>query len=234
MAFPTSPDDGDEYTNALGTIYKYLASDDKWYIIAAVQHNDLSGLNDGDVYEHITQTQKDDLHAIYTLEVHDNDEHDPNYLANISEDASPQLGADLDLNEHNILMDIALDSDGEYQAVVLRTETVDENTFGFGGLLHMQPDGHFDDANNSALADMPCSAIAVETGTGSKKVMYIGFIRDDTWDFTVGDPVIVGDNGTAISIAALDVGDYTQIVGIAKSADSMFFNPSLDYVKRKV
>ena len=44
-------------------------------------HNDLTGLNAGTDYEHITQTQKDALHAIYTLEVHDNDEHDPNYAA---------------------------------------------------------------------------------------------------------------------------------------------------------
>lgn len=34
MAFPTSPSNGDEYTNALGTKYKYLTADDKWYIIS--------------------------------------------------------------------------------------------------------------------------------------------------------------------------------------------------------
>ena len=35
MAFPTTPSNGDEYTNALGTVYKYLTADDKWYIINA-------------------------------------------------------------------------------------------------------------------------------------------------------------------------------------------------------
>jgi len=73
MAFPTSPSEGQEYTNALGTVYKYtnVGNDDKWYIITEeLDHNNLNGLNDGDSYEHITQTQKDALHAIYTLEAH--------------------------------------------------------------------------------------------------------------------------------------------------------------------
>ena len=33
--FPTDANDGDEVTNALGTVYKYNAADDKWYIINA-------------------------------------------------------------------------------------------------------------------------------------------------------------------------------------------------------
>lgn len=44
-----------------------------------LNHNDLALLNDGDTYEHITQTQKNLLHSIYTLEVHDNTEHNPDY-----------------------------------------------------------------------------------------------------------------------------------------------------------
>lgn len=39
MAFPTNPNDGDEYTTTLGTKYKYLLTDDKWYIIG-------TGMND--------------------------------------------------------------------------------------------------------------------------------------------------------------------------------------------
>jgi len=67
MAFPTSPSNGDEYTNALGTLYKYLTTDDKWYIInAPIEHNSLDGLNDGTVYEHISADQLAALHAVYT------------------------------------------------------------------------------------------------------------------------------------------------------------------------
>ena len=51
----------------------------------ALVHNELNGLNDGDVYEHISQAQKDLLHAIYTLEVHNNTKHNPNYADELIE-----------------------------------------------------------------------------------------------------------------------------------------------------
>jgi len=38
-------------------------------------HNSLTGLNDGETYEHITQGQKDLLHAIYTLQSHSYSSH---------------------------------------------------------------------------------------------------------------------------------------------------------------
>jgi len=34
MAFPTAPNDGDNYTNALGVQYKYVAADTKWNIVS--------------------------------------------------------------------------------------------------------------------------------------------------------------------------------------------------------
>ena len=44
MAFPTTPSNGDEYTNALGTVYKYLDADNKWYIInAPINWSDVVG-----------------------------------------------------------------------------------------------------------------------------------------------------------------------------------------------
>jgi len=33
MAFPTSPSNGDKYTTGFGTVYEYVAADDKWVII---------------------------------------------------------------------------------------------------------------------------------------------------------------------------------------------------------
>ena len=34
MGFPTSPSNGDYYTNALGTLYQYISTDDKWIIVS--------------------------------------------------------------------------------------------------------------------------------------------------------------------------------------------------------
>ncbi|KKK57518.1 hypothetical protein LCGC14_3053650, partial [marine sediment metagenome] len=73
MAFPTSPSNGDEYTNALGTVYKYLTADDKWYIISApINLNDLTEKNhvslaakngEADI-QHLTAAQVAALHAV--------------------------------------------------------------------------------------------------------------------------------------------------------------------------
>jgi hypothetical protein len=60
MAFPTSPSDGDLYTNALGVVYQYVAAGDKW-ILAGQQLNGYilygtgeppgaTGLPDGTIY----------------------------------------------------------------------------------------------------------------------------------------------------------------------------------------
>jgi len=45
-----------------------------------LNHNGLSNI-DADDIKHITATQLGNLHSIYTLEVHDNDEHDPDYAS---------------------------------------------------------------------------------------------------------------------------------------------------------
>jgi hypothetical protein len=34
MAFPTSPVDGQQYTTSLGTVYEYVAADDKWILVS--------------------------------------------------------------------------------------------------------------------------------------------------------------------------------------------------------
>jgi len=39
MAFPTSPSNGDQYTNANGTLYEYVAADDKWVIVQGTLSN---------------------------------------------------------------------------------------------------------------------------------------------------------------------------------------------------
>ena len=119
MGFPTSPNDGDEYTNVLGTVYKYQTADDKWYIKsiteADLDHNSLGGLNDGVDYEHITQTQKDALHA----EAHD--------LASHSTKAHSEL-SDAPTSAHHIKTvsgDIALNSLSEKDHVSLANKNAE-------------------------------------------------------------------------------------------------------------
>ena len=110
--------------------------------------------------------------------------------------------------------------------------TVDVNAYGIGSGLHMDTDGHYIEADADGVATMPCTALALETGTGTKKVLTHGYMRDDTWNFTVGANVYVSTTaGTLSTTAPTGTGKQVQIVGVAISADVVYFNPSMDIME---
>jgi hypothetical protein len=111
------------------------------------------------------------------------------------------------------------------------TVTVDTNAVGVGAALFLAADGNYDEADADSAATMPCTAIAIETGTGSKLVLLNGFIRNDAWNWTVGAPLYVSDTqGTFTETAPAGAGDQVQVIGVAKTADVIHFNPSLSVV----
>ena len=110
--------------------------------------------------------------------------------------------------------------------------TVDVNAFGFGATLFMASDGNFETADANVLAKMPCVALALESGTGTKDVLIRGYVRDDTWDFTPGGLIYVsGTLGGLTQTAPSSSGDQVQVIGWAYSADIMVFDPSLVLVE---
>jgi len=123
------------------------------------------------------------------------------------------------------------DSDGEYSAVCMTTQTVDTNSVGVFSLLEMAADGNYDEAD--ADAEATCDgdlALALESGTGSKKVMHIGFAQEDDWAWTPGQPLYVSTTvGTMTQTAPSGSGDIVRYVGTAMTADMIYFNPSGDY-----
>ena len=107
--------------------------------------------------------------------------------------------------------------------------TVDTNAVGVGAALYLASDGNYDEADADAASTMPCTAVALETGTGTKTVLFNGFIRDDSWAWTPGGNIYVSTTqGTFTQTAPSGSGDQVQVVGIAQSADVIYFNPSLD------
>jgi hypothetical protein len=112
--------------------------------------------------------------------------------------------------------------------------TVGANTVGIGSALYMATDGGLDEADADAASTMPCIAVALETGTGaSKTVLLQGFIRKDAWNWTsIGQPVYVSATvGTFTQTAPAGSGDQVQIVGIAITADIIYFRPDLTLVE---
>lgn len=141
-------------------------------------------------------------------------------LQNVSEDGSPELGADLDLAGYNISVAPSYGSDHQHEGLVVSITT---DAGAYGEALYMKSNGAYAQAKADAAGTMPCSAIWVASG----KVLLIGTIRDDTYDFTIGGYVYVSEAtaGLFTTTAPGTATNLVQKVGIALSADSMYFNP---------
>jgi hypothetical protein len=146
-------------------------------------------------------------------------------------DAAVILGGDLDLNQNYIELDPTPTSDDTANGEII-TDQVDVNSFGQWAALHIDTDGNWIDAHADAAADMPCMALAIESGTGSKKLLLRGFARNDAWNWTQGGAIYVspGTSG-GLTQTAPGSGEFQQIVGFAKSADVIYFSPSPDVVE---
>ena len=115
---------------------------------------------------------------------------------------------------------------------IVVTMTVDANTTGFGAALHMDTDGNWIEADAVVSGTMPCQAMALETGTGSKEVLMQGFVRDDSWAWTIGGNIYVGNTaGTLTQTTPNGSGEIVQAVGFATHADRMYFNPDYAFIE---
>lgn len=94
-------------------------------------------------------------------------------------------------------------------------------------------------ANATALA--MCVSESVEAdATGN--YLLIGFVRNDAWDWTVGGDIfltIAGTSGNTLSQTSPFAADpivedtVVQLLGVANSADTIYFNPQLVQVELK-
>ena len=148
-------------------------------------------------------------------------------MDDLVDDTTPQLGGDLDLNEHYIELTPDPSSDDSGSGM-MSSVTVDTNSSGIGAALFMAADGNYDEADADAAATMPCTVLALETGTGTKKVLHHGYMRNDGWNWSsLGQPVYVSTTSGALTqTKPSGSGDQVQIVGIATHADRIFFNPN--------
>ena len=60
----------------------------------------------------------------------------------------------------------------------------------------------------------------------------MGYIRDDTWAWTIGAPLYISVTpGNATATAVSGNADIKRIIGHAMSADVIYFNPSQAYTE---
>ena len=100
----------------------------------------------------------------------------------------------------------------------------------------MAADGHYEEADADAITTAPCTALALETGTGTKKVLLFGMMRNDIWNWTTGPGesgliFLSTTTGALTQTAPSGSGDVVQVVGYALGADELFFNPQLHVIE---
>lgn len=153
-----------------------------------------------------------------------------NISTELISDTTPQLGGDLDLNEHYIELNPSPDSNQTGNGL-MATVTVDVNATGIGAALFIAADFHYEEADADAVTTMPCVALALESGTGSKKVLLKGYFRNDSWNWSAGLIYVSTTAGALTQTKPSGSGNQVQIAGYAVSADVMYFDPQLPMVE---
>jgi hypothetical protein len=153
-------------------------------------------------------------------------------LQNLVEDTTPQLGGDLDMNGKTFSARTVLTTDGTYDFNYILSATVDTNGVGVGAVLAIASDGHWDEADADAIANCYGIGIALETGTGTKKIgLFGGQICVTAWNWTVGTPVYLSaTQGTMTQTAPTGADDVVIILGFALSADTILFSPYINHI----
>jgi hypothetical protein len=115
------------------------------------------------------------------------------------------------------------------------TAAVGTNAEGIGAPLFMAANGNLNTASAVSSATTPCVALAMETGTGSKKVLLHGVLRLDAWNWTTGpgtNGLIYVSTTTGLLTQAQPSGtdEVIQPIGWALSDDCIYFTPSMMYL----
>lgn len=145
-------------------------------------------------------------------------------LDEVSNDATPQLGGDLDLNGHNINYTSILTVNSTYEGTII-TVTVDDASAAFSNPLYQADDFHYERCDADDTTSMNCVVLALESGSGSKKVLLEGQICNTSWDWSAGPIYISTTTGGLTQTAPSGTGDQVQKIGFALSADTIYFRP---------
>lgn len=99
----------------------------------------------------------------------------------------------------------------------------------------MAANGHFNTTNATSSATSPCVGLAMDTGTGVKRILVQGVLRFDAWSWntgpgTLGLIYISNSAGTLSQSQPSGTDEVIQPVGWALSDNCIYFAPSMIYL----
>lgn len=150
----------------------------------------------------------------------------------VSDDTSPQLSGDLDMQQNSLLLPSGEPTSDLTGVGTKDTVTVDTNSLGIGAILFLNTDGNYDEADADGIATMSIPVIALEAGTGSKKILRSGKFRNDSWDWTPGSILYVSlTQGTLVDdVSTYGEDEVVWPVGQAETDHYIWFNPAPIYL----
>lgn len=112
---------------------------------------------------------------------------------------------------------------------------VSANSQGIGAPLYVDISGNLVEANATTSATSPCVALAIDTGTGVKRVLVHGVLRIDGWGLATGPGTaslvyVSTATGALTQTQPSGTDQVIQPVGWALSSNSIYFAPSMMYL----
>lgn len=99
----------------------------------------------------------------------------------------------------------------------------------FGEVVYFKSDGKMGktDADAEATSYAQAMALATIANDAAGKFLLMGFVRNDSWNWTVGAPIYLSTTAGALTqTPPSGTDDVVHIVGVATHADRMLFRPN--------
>ena len=135
----------------------------------------------------------------------------------------------------NLELEGTLVSDHTATGILIDGITAGEDV-DFPDLCYLKSDSKFwkAKADTTATADGELAiALEVITANNTGKFLKLGYLRDDSWAFTVAAKLYLDDTaaGSITETRPADVGDQVRIIGYAHTATIVWFLPSSTFVQ---
>jgi len=148
------------------------------------------------------------------------------------DDTTPQLGGDLDMNEHSIEMTYMPNASDLTHSGIITKFWCDIATT-FGDLLYYGSSG-LAKADANGTNTYPAVYMAVETISSGNwcHVIHTGMVRQNTWNWTLGQILYMSETAGGITATAPTTsGSIVQVIGQAITADVIDFRPQLTWLE---
>jgi len=138
-------------------------------------------------------------------------------------------------DENNLILVQNISTDHTFNGISF-SASAGEN-LALGDVCYMASGGKYWKADASAITTMPGVVMATETINADAVGTFLkqGFIRDDSWNWTVGAwsgmVYVHTTGGNPTQTAPSGPGDIVQVLGYAVASDILYFEPALTIIE---